>query len=287
MYYSLEEAKTKVLEAGSKLVCNGLVARTWGNISARISEDEFVVTPSGRAYDELSEKDLVVVKVSDASYDGNIKPSSESKLHAACYRCRPDISFIIHTHQLYATAISVTGKDYDFAPCAAYALPGTKGLKNAVEEQVKKHPNQNAFLMKSHGALCLGPGYCEAFVEAESLEEKSKEVFLSCCGGQLESFSADDTADNSLIKAAFSKGSKLKAYLDDYAQIAGFSKSLDSIHDQMKAGDGEALSMILVKNCAAKLYADANGAKAMNVFDAMLQNAVYKLKYSKLNDSNR
>ena len=137
MYYSLEEAKQLVIEAGHRLLQEGLVARTWGNISARISEEEFVITPSGRAYEGLGPDDLVVVKVSDASYTSEIKPSSERVLHAACYRNRSECGFIIHTHQFYATAISVSGKDQDFAPCADYGFPGTKGLAEAVEKAVK------------------------------------------------------------------------------------------------------------------------------------------------------
>lgn len=37
MAYALQEAKELVIKAGLKLVESGLVARTWGNISARVS----------------------------------------------------------------------------------------------------------------------------------------------------------------------------------------------------------------------------------------------------------
>ena len=38
MAYDVEEAKKLVVEAGKKLLETGLIARTWGNVSARISE---------------------------------------------------------------------------------------------------------------------------------------------------------------------------------------------------------------------------------------------------------
>ena len=75
MYYSETEARKLVIEAGLKLVENKLIARTWGNISARISKDEFIITPSGKAYDKLTPADLVRVTVRDASYTGSVKPS--------------------------------------------------------------------------------------------------------------------------------------------------------------------------------------------------------------------
>ncbi|MBP7124095.1 MAG: class II aldolase/adducin family protein, partial [Clostridia bacterium] len=54
MAYELEEAKKLVVAAGKKLVESGLIARTWGNVSARISDTQFVITPSGRAYETLT-----------------------------------------------------------------------------------------------------------------------------------------------------------------------------------------------------------------------------------------
>ena len=36
MAYDVEEAKKLVVEAGKKLLETGLIARTWGNVSARI-----------------------------------------------------------------------------------------------------------------------------------------------------------------------------------------------------------------------------------------------------------
>ena len=64
------------------------MARTWGNVSCRIDEGRFVVTPSGRKYDDLLPKDMVVVDIRTGNYEGTVKPSAESKLHGAIYRKR-------------------------------------------------------------------------------------------------------------------------------------------------------------------------------------------------------
>ena len=105
------QAKLAVIEAGKKLVEKGLIARTWGNVSCRISENEFVITPSGRSYEDLTPDEIVAVKIDDLSYDGDVKPSSEKGVHASAYMLRPDCNFVIHTHQLNASVVSVMGKD--------------------------------------------------------------------------------------------------------------------------------------------------------------------------------
>ena len=93
MAYSREEAAELIIKAGYALVEKGLIARTWGNISARLSDTEFLVTPSGMGYDRLTPDKLVVCKISDCSYEGEIKPSSEKGVHGEAYKYRPDVNF--------------------------------------------------------------------------------------------------------------------------------------------------------------------------------------------------
>ena len=102
-------AKQQVIDAGLRLVETGLIARTWGNVSCRIDKNSFVITPSGKAYEDLTPKDIVLVSIEDCKYEGNVKPSSEKGIHAACYALRPDCYFVIHTHQKNASAVSTLG----------------------------------------------------------------------------------------------------------------------------------------------------------------------------------
>ena len=64
------QAKELVIKAGKELIESGLIARTWGNISCRISETQFVITPSGRAYDTLTPEEIVLVNIEDLEYEG-------------------------------------------------------------------------------------------------------------------------------------------------------------------------------------------------------------------------
>ena len=175
--YTESQARELVIEAGHRLVDSGLIARTWGNVSARISDTQFIITPSGRSYDTLRPEELVRVNIADCSYEGSIKPSSEKGVHADGYALRPGVGFIIHTHQFYATAVGVEGKSVAGIPCAAYGIPSTKRLRRAVAEAVGANPAAGAVLMMRHGALCLGADHEDAFNIASELEERCQTVY--------------------------------------------------------------------------------------------------------------
>ena len=91
--------REQILQAAALLTARELIERTWGNISARVSETQMIITPSGLGYDTLREDQLVLVDLSDGSYTGTIKPSSERGIHADAYRLRSEVNFVIHTHQ--------------------------------------------------------------------------------------------------------------------------------------------------------------------------------------------
>ncbi|MBQ8575216.1 MAG: class II aldolase/adducin family protein [Clostridia bacterium] len=186
MAYNIQEAKELVVEAGKKLLETGLIARTWGNVSARISDTQFVITPSGRAYETLTPDDIVVVNIADCSYDGDIKPSSEKGVHADAYRLRPDENFVIHTHQIKASVVGAAGKNIDVpekysklfgdcVPVADYGMPSTSKLRKAVETAYADYPNSKAILMKQHGAVVTGNSFEEAFEVVSELENLCEE----------------------------------------------------------------------------------------------------------------
>ena len=188
MAYEINEAKELVVQAGKELMEKGLIARTWGNVSARISETQFVITPSGRAYEDLTPEEIVVVNIDDCSYEGDIKPSSEKGVHAAAYRHHPTVDFVIHTHQKAATIVSITGMEIrnvyseyrdvlgDKIPCAAYAMSTTDSLRKKVERCIEMNPSSRAIMMMHHGTICMGDDYNQAFALAENLEACCEKV---------------------------------------------------------------------------------------------------------------
>ncbi len=183
------QAKELVIKAGKELIASGLIARTWGNISCRISDTQFVITPSGRAYETLTPEEIVLVNIEDLEYEGEIKPSSEKGIHAACYKLRPEIGFVIHTHQVNASIVSALGMDINHVegenaeiignniPIASYGLPGTKKLRKGVIEAITRS-DAKAAVMAHHGAVCMGVDYDDAFNVAKRLEDVCEQFVL-------------------------------------------------------------------------------------------------------------
>lgn len=251
--------RKEIIDACLYLQKTGLIARTWGNVSARVNNDYFLITPSGLAYDQTKPEDIGLVKIIDCSYDKNQrKPSGERKVHDEAYKVRSDVKYIVHTHQFYASAIcadesSITLKDGTFVPCADYGLPGTDTLKNNCAKVFKDFPKSNMFLMAKHGAITFGSTMKEALENAEKLEAECKLIFEK----RVKEFKVPD---------------KMFPYLDDYAQMFPIKE-----HDDL-----EAEKMITEKNAAAMLY--AVNSKPIGKFDHNIQHLVYKFKYSKLRD---
>jgi L-fuculose-phosphate aldolase len=179
----LDHLKQIVIDSGLKLLNEGLVSRTWGNVSLRVNETYMLITPSGRNYTELVNDDIVLVNYHNSKYEGSIKPSSEKELHCEIYRSRKEINAVIHTHQMNASTVAAARREVppildDMAQiigpsvrCADYALPSTKRI---VTKTVKALRGRMAALMANHGAVCVGRDIDEAFVVCQVLEKACK-----------------------------------------------------------------------------------------------------------------
>jgi len=177
------ELRQAVVAAGKRLLAEGLVARTWGNVSVRAGPEHMLITPSGRAYEGMAPEDIVPVNLRTGAYDGPHKPSSEGKLHAEIYRTRSEIQAVIHTHQMNASTVAAARREVPpilddmvqiIGPTvrvADYALPSTNKI---VRVTVKALRGRMAALMANHGAVCLGRNLDEAFVVCQVLEKACK-----------------------------------------------------------------------------------------------------------------
>ena len=253
MMYEIEEAREKILEACREMKRTNLIARTWGNVSARISDEEFLITPSGKDYDEMTGEDLVKVRIRDEKWEGDLKPSSEKSMHARLYRIRPECDFIIHTHQMNASAISILGEDLELSgmaenlvspeerallgpdvPNAQYGLSSTVKLAKNVAFAAKEHPDSKAILLRHHGTVCMGADEQEAMEVARTLEAVCGRLYEKRCGEKIQkeegtSFGRE-WQDGWLIHSRTPyvmemsrRGKTLKPYLDDMAQIGGIN----------------------------------------------------------------
>lgn len=164
----VENAETAVLAAAKDMLRRGLVEGTAGNISARREDGNLVITPSSVDYAEMTLDDLVVVDP-----DGGVlqaaegrSPSSEMKLHLACFAAYDDIGSVIHSHPVWATMFAIAHQPIpacidEFAiycggeiRCADYAASGTPEVGS---NAVKALEGRAAALIANHGLVAVGP----------------------------------------------------------------------------------------------------------------------------------
>lgn len=266
-------AKSEVLAAVEELVEKGLVARTWGNISCRIDSKRFAITPSGIGYDRLGPESIVVVDINTLEHSGNVEPSSEKRIHASAYELDSNANFVIHTHQTYASAVSVSGFEKLSATegelnilggkisKAKYGLPGTRKLNENVKSEL--HKGSSAILMEKHGALLTGTDRELAFKRAVTLEEVCKRAVVDIQFPNLTKAISSSRKDehmpayhgnfynaykefnnivqlnSPLIESIMDNTSKLEPMLDDFAQMIGNdSKVCSTPEDAVKAIKG-------------------------------------------------
>lgn len=266
-----KEAKQLVIRAGKELSQSGLIARTWGNVSCRLTNDTFAITASGKSYLTLTEDQVIEVAVSDLSYDGQVKPSSEKKIHREIYKLKQDAGFVIHTHQENASAVSAMGVEHITLDrsyeglgqeiiCAAYGLPGTKKLCSNTIEAVKQSSGK-AIILRHHGAVCYGRDYEEAFAVAKNLEEACGNYLEQSCRElkTVETRCEDKVTEvknivwnrDPLIMEFMERETALRPYLDDFAQLIGVKAEVVSQDNGEIANAFKRADAVLVKGKGA------------------------------------
>ena len=164
----VDNPEVAVLAAAKDMLRRGLVEGTAGNISARREDGNLVITPSSVDYGEMALDDLVLVDPDGAvlhAGEGR-SPSTEMKLHLACYRAFDDIGSVIHSHPVWATMFAVARQPIEacideFAVycggdvrCADYAASGTPDVGH---NAVKALEGRAAALIANHGLVAVGP----------------------------------------------------------------------------------------------------------------------------------
>lgn len=178
----------QILNTCQKMEKDGMTVGTWGNISVKIDDQHFFITPSGMSYSTLQVSDFVKMNMSGQTFDSCRKPSIEFLLHTRIYQARKDVKAIIHTHPQYSTAFAIARMDIppvseelvqiigEGVKCAKYALPGTEDLANNAVEALE---DRNAVLLANHGAVCVSESLEKAYTISQVLEKSSQTIIYA------------------------------------------------------------------------------------------------------------
>ena len=173
------EIKKEICEVGLKLWQKGFVAANDGNISVKISDNEYYCTPTGVSKASLTPDMIIKVDRDGRKLEGKLNPSSEIKMHMRVYRERPDVNAVVHAHPPVATAFTVADIDLDqyvlpeavltigAVPTCDYGTPSTMEIPDSLDPYLQDH---DAFLLRNHGALTVGCNLTKAFFVMEEVE---------------------------------------------------------------------------------------------------------------------
>lgn len=186
---SKEKIKEKIVEIVKREYRAQMVNMFEGNVSARVQERIFI-TPS-----QVSKEEITADMLIELDMNGNIlyqpegyRPSSETKMHLAVYKLRPDVKAVVHNHSLYATAFAINNMPIESAaltemnitfgtiPVVPYGTPGTDQIYQAFPEYL---PNRYALLLANHGVLTFGADLELAYSYAEAVEKIARTLFIA------------------------------------------------------------------------------------------------------------
>lgn len=182
---SAYEIKKEICEVGRRIYMNGFVAANDGNISVKVSENEFYCTPTGVSKGFMTPDMILKVDKTGSLLEPNAKykPSSEFKMHLRVYQERSDVTAVVHAHPPIATAHAVAGLALDSyimpeaiislgaVPLTKYGTPSTMEIPDAISGALQNH---DAVLLQNHGALSVGVNLMNAYFKMETLEYFAK-----------------------------------------------------------------------------------------------------------------
>ncbi len=190
------DLRQAVIQCGRICYERHLFTANDGNISVRLPDHRFLITPSGISKGRMDPDDLLVIdsegRVSDARAD--LQPSSETPMHLEAYRQLPEVRSVIHAHPVFATTLTVAGFEFPSdllpevvltlgeVPTTAYATPSSDEDAQAIHDLILAH---DAILLRQHGSLTVGKDLDEALIHLERIEHAAEVFWRAAMLGNL------------------------------------------------------------------------------------------------------
>lgn len=184
-------AREDICRIAKSMFDRGLTCGASGNISVRLSDGTFLVTPTGSSMGFLDPARISHMSETLQHLDGD-KPTKEIPLHSAFYDTRAQTGAVVHLHSTHSVALSMlpdTDPDNVLPPLTPYSimrlgrvkllpffLPGDSGMGDAVRGLAGK---RSAVLLANHGPVVAGKDLWAATYAIEELEETAKLALLT------------------------------------------------------------------------------------------------------------
>jgi 3-dehydro-4-phosphotetronate decarboxylase len=198
--------RDEICKVGASLFDRGLTAGSSGNISVRLDDGGWLMTPTNMSLGALDPARLSRLDATGRLISGD-QPTKEAFLHLSMYGERKDAAAVVHLHSSHATAVSIL-RDVDpndvlpaltayyvmrvgRLPLVPYFAPGDPDLAHAVRVLASNH---HAVLLANHGPVVAGTNLANAQYATEELEETAK-LFLMLQNQALRLLTTEQIAD--------------------------------------------------------------------------------------------
>ncbi len=176
--------RAELVALGASLFARGFSVGSAGNISVRLPDGGYLITPTNSSLGRLDPARLARLDEAFTPVGGD-EPSKEVFMHRAFYRTRSDAGAVVHLHSTMATALACLSGGEAMAPLTPYFVmrigrslplvpyyrPGDPAMEPAIAEAAR---DAKAVLLANHGPVVSGPTLTDAVYAAEELEEAAK-----------------------------------------------------------------------------------------------------------------
>ena len=174
-----------------------LLISTEGSFSARLGEDEFIITPTQQDRESVEEGDLVLVR--KGIRESGKKASRAVHAHRAIYQKHSHVQAIAFAHPVNATAFSVTESHFDARtiPESYVFLRDVErvpyGIQYLEDGSIAGHLSKAspAAILANDGVVVTGTSILDAFDRLEVLESTAEAVINSRAIGEVSSMGED------------------------------------------------------------------------------------------------
>jgi ribulose-5-phosphate 4-epimerase/fuculose-1-phosphate aldolase len=182
--------REEICRLGRSLFERGLTPGSSGNISVRLDDGGWLVTPTNASLGSLDPARLSRLGADNRLIAGDA-PTKEIPLHAALYQTRGASRAVVHLHSTHSVALSMLPEidpraalppmtAYYLMKCGATALlpyyrPGDPAVADAIRSLAGKYAS---VLLANHGPVVAGESLEAAVFAIEELEETAKLYLL-------------------------------------------------------------------------------------------------------------
>lgn len=182
---SEQELKQEIIQTGKRLYVAGLAVAKSGNLSARLNNENILITGTGTFLGHLKDSDIVKVNLVSGKQEGEIKPSSELPLHVLVYK-NFSAQVVIHCHPplingYFAVAKTLKAMSFEtkfYLGDIPVILQETPTVTSP-EPVIKALKRNNLVVLKNHGTVAIADKFQDALALTEALEEAVKSAAVA------------------------------------------------------------------------------------------------------------